>query len=392
MQTRTTTTPLLLAFGLSLLGGACNKDKQETTTPEPVAEAPKQPETKAPAAKPIPEGYFTLTPMIHVKGVDAAVDFYTKAFGATKTFSMPGPDGKTTAHAEIKIGDSIVMLEEVNAQQGTKSPLELGGTPATLMIYVSDADAVFATATGAGARAEMPIDEQFWGDRYGQVVDPFGHRWAIATHVEDLTPEQMAERAKLAMTPPPAEKPAKKKKAPKKKDKAAPETPAAPAWKAVVGKPASTPTPPQYHTVTVAYTVDDAAKAIEFYKNAFGATENERMADPAGKIMHCELKLGDSVLMLSDEYPEMGAKSPVAYGGTPVSLMMYTEDVDAAFAKATSAGGKAAMPVADVFWGDRFGMIVDAAGFPWGLATHKEDLTPEQIVERMKQQQPKPAA
>lgn len=392
MQTRTTMNHLLLGLGLSLLAGACNKDKEETTTPEPVTTAPKEPETKAPAANPIPEGYFTLTPMLHVKGVDAAVDFYTKAFGAEKTFAMPGPDGKTTAHAEIKIGDSIIMLEEVNAQQGTKSPLELGGTPATLMIFVADADSTFATATGAGARAEMPIDEQFWGDRYGQVVDPFGHRWAIAQHVEDLTPEQMAERSKLAMTPPPPEKPTKKKK-PKKKDKAAPETPAAPAWKSVVGKPATTPTPPQYHTVTVAYTVDDAAKAIEFYKSAFGATENERMADPAGKIMHCELKLGTSVLMLSDEYPEMGAKSAAAYGGTPVSLMMYTEDADAAFAKATAAGAKSMMPLADMFWGDRFGMVVDASGFPWGIATHKEDLTPEQMNERMKKEAPaKPAA
>jgi len=386
MQTRTT---LILALGLSLLAGGCNKDKEDTANPEPVAPPPTEPVAKAPAAKPIPDGFFTLTPMIHVKGVDAAVDFYTKAFGATKTFAMPGPDGKTM-HAEIKIGDSIVMIDEVDSNAGTKGPLELGGTPATLMVYVSDADQVFAAATAAGARAEMPVDEQFWGDRYGQIIDPFGHRWAVATHVEDLTPEQMAERSKLAMTPPPAEK-GKKKKPAKKKDKAAA---AAPAWKAVAGTPAKSPTPPQYHTVTVAYTVNDAAKAIEFYKTAFGATENERMADPAGKIMHAELKLGDSVLMLSDEYPEMGAKSATSIGGTPVSLMMYTPDVDAAFAKATAAGAQVAMPLTDMFWGDRFGMVVDAVGFPWGLATHKEDLTPEQITERMKQQmqQPKPAA
>ncbi|HET6583070.1 MAG TPA: VOC family protein, partial [Nannocystaceae bacterium] len=333
MKTRTS---LILTLGLSLAGG-CNKDKQDTATPEPVATTPTEPAPQPPAAKPIPEGYFTLTPMLRVKGVDAAVDFYTKAFGATKTFSMANAEGKT-AHAEIKIGDSIIMIEEVDPKEGTKSALELGGTPATLMIYVSDADQVFAAATGAGARAEMPVDEQFWGDRYGQVIDPFGHRWAVATHVEDLTPEQMAERSKLAMTPPPPEKTGKKKKPAKKKDKAA--APPPPAWKAVVGKPASTPTPPQYHTVTVAYTVDDAAKAIEFYKAAFGATENDRMADPAGKIMHCELAIGNSVLMLSDEYPEMGAKSATTIGGTPVSLMMYTEDVDAAFAKATAAGAQ----------------------------------------------------
>jgi len=382
MRMRTTS---MFALALSLAVVGCNKDKQDTSNPEPTTTTPTEPVAKAPAAKPIPDGFHTLTPMLHVKGVDAAVDFYTKAFGAQKTFAMPGPDGKTM-HAEIKIGDSIIMIDEVNPQEGTKSPLELGGTPATLMIYVSDADGVYATATAAGAKEEMPVDEQFWGDRYGQIIDPFGHRWALATHVEDLSPEQMAERSKLAMTPPDAGKKKKKKKA----KKGAPPEP--PAWKAVVGTPAKSPTPEQYHTVSVAYTVNDAAKTIELYKTAFGAVEKDRMSDPAGKVMHAELQIGNSVLMLSDEYPEVGAKSAASLGGTPVSLMMYTEDVDAAFAKATAAGGKSAMPVTDMFWGDRFGMVVDAAGFPWGIATHKEDLTPEQITERMKQQQPKPAA
>ncbi|MBX7082349.1 MAG: VOC family protein [Nannocystaceae bacterium] len=174
---------------------------------------------------------------------------------------------------------------------------------------------------------------------------------------------------------------AKKKK--KKHKKGAP-----PAWKAIAGTPATAPVPPPYHTVTVALTTDDAAKAIEFYKTALGATERDRMVDPSGKIMHAELAIGDSFLMLSDEYPAMGSKAAKTLGGSPVALMFYTEDVDAAYAKATGAGATAALPVADMFWGDRYGAVLDAAGYLWGIATHKEDLTPEQIAERAKAAMP----
>lgn len=365
---RTTPTALLFALALSALG--CENQTPPTTTPEP---KPEPVATPAPV-KPIPEGFFELTPSITVVGVDAAVEFYVKAFGAQKLFALPGADGKTM-HAEVKIGDSILMIDEENLQQGSRGPLAIGGSPATLMIYTASADDTVAAATAAGATVLMPVEEQFWGDRYGRLSDPFGHQWAVATHVEDLTPEQMNERGALAMA-------AMDPKAVKKAKRAKKGKP--PAWKAVAGTPATSPTPAEYHTVTVAYVLHDAAAAIEFYKTAFGAVEKARMAMPDGKIMHAELAFGSSVLMVSDESPQMGTKSAKTLGGSPVSLMFYTPDVDAVFAKATGAGGQAAMPVSDMFWGDRFGMVAGPDGFAWGVATHTIDLTPEQIAERAK--------
>lgn len=358
---------------------ACGGPKADTATPEP-APAPAPAPVAKPAAKPIPDGFFSLTPQLVVKNVDAAVDFYVKAFGATKVYSMPGPDGKAI-HAEVKIGDSIVFVDE--EMQGSKSPLTLGGTPATLMLYVASADATYATATAAGAKGEMPIEDQFWGDRYGHVIDPFGHRWAIATHIEDLTPEQTQQRGALMYAP--ADKKAKKAKPAKGK-------PVEPAWKKIAGTPAKGPIPDGYHTVTLAIVVPRAAETIDFYKTAFGAIETERMPAPDGKIMHAGLEFGTSKLMLSDEFPEMGGKSAATLGGSPVQIHFYVTDADAQFNKATGAGGKANMPMADVFWGDRYGTVTDPAGFTWGLATHKEDLTPEQMAERMKatMAQPKP--
>lgn len=377
----TPTLKLLFAvFALAPL--ACsNAPKADTAKPDQTAAAPAPAPTPAPPpAKPIPDGFHTLTPQLTVKGVDAAVDFYGKALGAQKLFTMAGPDGKTM-HAEIKIGDSILMLEEENVQQGMKSPLTLGGTPAQLMVYVPDADAAVATLTAAGATVKMPLEEMFWGDRYAELVDPFGHRWGVATHVEDLTDEQMMERGKLAMQPPP------KGKKPKKG--------AAPAWKKIAGTPAAEKKPKEYFTVTPGVAVADAAAAIEFYKAAFGAVEKGRMPGPDGKkIMHAELQIGDSRLMLTDTFPEMGGKNAADLGGSPVGFHFYVTDVDGVFAKAQAAGAKPAMPVADQFWGDRFGLVVDPSGLSWGIATHKEDLTPEQMAERMKKQmqQAKPAA
>ncbi len=126
-----------------------------------------------------------------------------------------------------------------------------------------------------------------------------------------------------------------------------------------------------------------ASEAMEFYKKAFGAKELSRMVSPDGKIMHAELKLGDRVLYVGDEAPEMGAPSPLALGGSPVSLMHYVKDVDAVFARAVAAGARSVMPPADMFWGDRFGSLVDPWGHRWALATHKADLTPAQMMKAM---------
>jgi PhnB protein len=148
----------------------------------------------------------------------------------------------------------------------------------------------------------------------------------------------------------------------------------------------SNPIPKGFHTVTPSLIVRDAAKAIEFYKKALGAEELMRMTGPDGKIGHAELKIGDSIIFLSDEFPNMGvARSPQTLGGCTGTLNLYVPDVDTTFQKAVSAGGKTAMPVADMFWGDRYGTFIDPFGHHWGLGTHKEDLTPQEIDQRAKE-------
>lgn len=142
------------------------------------------------------------------------------------------------------------------------------------------------------------------------------------------------------------------------------------------------PIPEGYHTITPSLVCRNAAKAIEFYKQVFGAQEQMRMPGPGGKIMHCELKIGDSMLFLSDEFPEMGAVAPESSGGRSSYLFLYVEDVDAVFNRAVTVGARVEMPVMDMFWGDRYGKITDPFGHQWGVATHKEDVTPEELKRR----------
>jgi PhnB protein len=142
------------------------------------------------------------------------------------------------------------------------------------------------------------------------------------------------------------------------------------------------PIPDGYHTATPYLIVNDAARALEFYKKAFGATETMRFAGPGGKIMHAEIKIGNSPIMLADEYPEMGARSPQTLGGSPVSLVLYVENVDAWANQAVAAGAKVQRPVQDQFYGDRTGTFEDPFGHVWSIATHKEDVTPEEMQRR----------
>jgi PhnB protein len=150
------------------------------------------------ATKPIPEGYNTLSPALAVDDAEQAIEFYKQAFGAKERMRMPSPDGRI-AHAELEIGDSVVMLSDPFPHAPNKDPKELGGTSVGLFMYVEDVDATFEQALGAGATVTMPLEDQFWGDRFGTVTDPFGHTWSLATHKEDLTPEEIAERGKEAM-------------------------------------------------------------------------------------------------------------------------------------------------------------------------------------------------
>jgi len=148
--------------------------------------------------KPIPEGYHALTPSLAVDNAAKAIEFYKRAFGATERGRMPGP-GDTIAHAELQIGDSVLMLADPFPQSSVKPPKELGGTSVGIFLYVEDVDEVVQQVVDAGGTVTMPVEDQFWGDRFGSVTDPFGQVWQIATHKQDLTPEEIMERGKKAM-------------------------------------------------------------------------------------------------------------------------------------------------------------------------------------------------
>jgi PhnB protein len=146
----------------------------------------------------VPPGYHTVTPYLVCRGAANAIAFYTKAFGAKELLRMPTPDGRV-AHAELRIGDSRIMVGDEMPEMGASSPQTVGGTAVAIFLYVKDVDAWFARATAAGATVEMPLADMFWGDRYGKLVDPFGHKWSMAMHIEDVSPKEMARRSAEAM-------------------------------------------------------------------------------------------------------------------------------------------------------------------------------------------------
>jgi len=178
--------------------------------------------------KAIPDGYHTATPYLVMDGAARAIEFYKSAFGATEVMRFPGPGGMVM-HAEIKIGDSFIMLADEQPAMNIRGPAAFGGTPVGIMLYVENVDAMFHQAVAAGAKVERPLADQFYGDRSATIVDPFGHKWTISTHKEDVPPDEMMRRFDEMMKsmppppPPPAAKPAAKKpkkSAPKPKAKA----------------------------------------------------------------------------------------------------------------------------------------------------------------------------
>jgi len=144
------------------------------------------------SVKPIPDGMHTITPHLVCDGAAAAIEFYKNAFGAVELARMPGPGGKLM-HAAVRIGDSPLMLVDEFPDYGVVSPKKLGGSPVTIHLYVADVDSFFARAVAAGAAVKMPVQDMFWGDRYGQLTDPFGHIWSVATHIRDMSPEDIAK-------------------------------------------------------------------------------------------------------------------------------------------------------------------------------------------------------
>ena len=147
------------------------------------------------SVKHVPDGYHTATPYLVVDGAARALEFYTQAFGAKELMRMPGPDGRI-GHAELMIGDSHIMLADEHPEQGHRGPKSFGGSPVGIMLYVEDVDTMFRTALSLGATETRAVEDQFYGDRMGSLTDPFGHNWMIATHVEDVSPEEMERRMK----------------------------------------------------------------------------------------------------------------------------------------------------------------------------------------------------
>jgi PhnB protein len=154
---------------------------------------------KAKRVAPIPPGFHTVTPTLVLRDGVKAIDFYKKAFGAKEVSRMMGPNGML-AHAELRIGNSPIMIGDEMPAMGASAPQTIGGTAVHIFLYVPDVDKVFAQAVKAGATIELPVADMFWGDRFGKLLDPFGHKWSVATHTEDLTPKEMAKRAEAAMS------------------------------------------------------------------------------------------------------------------------------------------------------------------------------------------------
>jgi PhnB protein len=146
----------------------------------------------------IPEGYPRVMPYLIVDGASSAIDFYVSVLGASERMRLPGPDGRV-GHAELTLGDSVIMLADEYPDMEARGPVALGGTPVSLLVYVEDVDGVFERAIQAGARALRPVEDRFYGDRVGRFEDPFGHRWDVSTHIEDVPPEEMSRRAAEAM-------------------------------------------------------------------------------------------------------------------------------------------------------------------------------------------------
>ena len=276
----------------------------------------------------------TAAPRLRIRNAAAAIEFYKQAFGAREIMRFVG-NGEI-AHAEIAIGNSVIMLGEEAIDYGFPGPQTLGGSPVSMHLYVADADALVAQAVAAGARLVLPVKDQFYGDRSGQVADPFGYTWAIATRKEDMPVEEMQRRFE-AMT---AGSEAK--------------------------KPASGAIPGGLHTVTPYLVVEDAAALIEFVKHVFGAEETLRGIGSAGGI-HANLRLGDSTLMIGGGGPGLSWRG----ASWPTALHVYVEDVDAVHRRALAAGGVETGPPVDQDYGERSGGVKDRFGNHWYIATAK---------------------
>jgi PhnB protein len=273
----------------------------------------------------------TAAPRLRVKNAHAAIDFYTRAFGARELMRFEA-HGRI-AHAEVAIGNSVVMLGEAAAEYGFPDPHTLGGSSVAMHLYVDDVNAWVERAAAAGATIVVPVSDQFYGDRSGSVVDPFGYTWEIATRQETLTREEMQQllAALEAQRPPRAEEPV---------------------------------VPEGFHAVTPYLVVDDAPALIEFTKSVFGAEEVQRGIGSAGGV-HATLRMEDSMLMIGGGGPGLAFKATAM----PTALHVYVPDCDATYRRALAAGATSIGEPVDQEYGERSCGIKDASGTVWYVAT-----------------------
>ena len=277
----------------------------------------------------------TASPRLRVRNAAAAIEFYKQAFGAREIMRFTGHG--EIAHAELAIGNSIVMLGEEAPDYGYPGPQTLGGSPVGMHLYVDDADALVKRAVAAGARLVSPVSDQFYGDRSGHVADPFGYSWTIATRMKEMSVEEMQRHM--------AEMEAQQ----------APRT-------------ASTFVPKGFHTVTPYLIVQDAPALIDFVTRAFGAEESFRDVGSAGGV-HAEVQIGDSKLMIGGGAPSLSWRGTLRLA----ALHIYVRDTDAVYARALEAGAVSIGEPMDREYGERSAGVKDASGNVWYIATWKGD-------------------
>lgn len=287
--------------------------------------------------KAVPEARRAATPYLCVRGAAAAIEFYKEVFGATEVMRLTEPAGRI-GHAEIAIGESRLCLSDEYPEFGVLSPHALGGTPVRISLEVADSDEVVARALAAGAQLLRPVQDQFYGSRSGQVVDPFGHRWNISTLKQEMGVEEMQRRYDELL------RQASAAAAPLKQ-------PPARGFFIREG----------FHTLTPYILASNAPAFIEFMKQAFGAVEKLRVPVPTGKIMHAEVQVGNSMIELADgneQYPPL-----------PVAIHLSVNDADTVYARALEAGATSLYEPADQHWGDREGGVKDAFGNHWYISS-----------------------
>lgn len=283
-----------------------------------------------------PEPRASATPYLSIRNASAAIEFYKKAFGATEASRLIQPDGRV-GHAEINIAGARIMMADEFPEIGFLSPESLGGSAIHISLNVPDVDGFARRAVQAGATLVRPVADQFYGERSGQLRDPFGFTWTIATHKETVSNEEMQRRI---------DEMARKQA----------EAPARPYMRE------------GFHSITPYLIVPRAAEVIEFMKSALGGEERFRVNRPGTDvIMHAEVRIGDSMIELADATPQ--------FPPTPATLVLHVADVDAVFSRAVGAGATALQPPADQDYGARSATVVDASGNRWAISRATESNT-----------------